>query len=218
MKKCCQAKVGMNKIRIVLTGKRKNSASFSRDVAFKTLDTINFWINSCDTKASILLSGIGVAFTLLFTSNILEKVFDVTKKVIDNFSGIGAWIGILGILSVLGCIVGTGYIISVIVPRQIFKPKESNVKNENINSLMFYGSIAKMSFSTFCEQINSLCDPNDVIVKDLIFQIHSAAKICAIKTKNLKIGSIVFFVSLFMFVFCFSFGYFSLVYKTSLCT
>lgn len=218
MKKHCRAKNGTNKINIVLTNKNNPSASFSRDVAFKTLDTINFWINSCDTKASILLSGIGVVFTLLFTSNILNKVFDVTEKVIDDFSGIGAWIGILGILSVLGCIVGAGYIISVIVPRQIFKPKETNMKNEDINSLMFYGSIAKMSFSTFCEQINPLCDPNDAVVKDLIFQIHSASKICAIKTKNLKIGNIVFFVSLFMFIFCFSLGYFSLVYKTSLCT
>ena len=217
MKKCFLAKVGTNRIKILFAEKNVNPVLFSREDAFKTLDTINFWINSCDTKASILLSGTGVIFALLFTSDILNKVFDVTKKVIEDFSGVGVWIGVGGILSILGCIVGTGFIVSVIVPRQIFEPKESDIKNKDVISLMFYGSIAKMSFSTYCERLNPLCDPDDTIIKDLIFQIHSSAKICARKTKNLKIGSIVFFVSLFVFVLCFSLGYFFLVYKASLC-
>lgn len=207
MKKCFLAKVGMNRIKILFAEKSANPVLISREDAFNTLDTINFWINSCDTKATILLSGVGVFFTLLFTSDILNKVFDVTKKVIEDFSGIGAWIGVGGIVSILGCITGTGFIISVIVPRQIFEPKEFDTKNKDVISLMFYGSIAKMSFSTYCEKLNPLCDPDDTIIKDLIFQIHSSAKICARKVQNLKIGNIVLFVSLFVFVLCFSLGY-----------
>lgn len=42
---------------------------FTRDDAYKTLETINMWINNCDTKTSVVLSGVGVVATIILSSD-----------------------------------------------------------------------------------------------------------------------------------------------------
>ena len=44
-----------------------------------TLEEVNSWINNCDQKASILLSVMGVAITLLLTSDFI-KFFTAVRR------------------------------------------------------------------------------------------------------------------------------------------
>ena len=47
---------------------------YQKDDAYRTLDRVNFWLNSFDTKASYLLAIIGIIGMILFTTNYFSTV------------------------------------------------------------------------------------------------------------------------------------------------
>lgn len=48
------------------------------------LDRNIAWIENCDTKASIILGGIGVIFGILLASDYVKKIIEVLKNMTDN--------------------------------------------------------------------------------------------------------------------------------------
>lgn len=165
---------------------------FQRDDAYKTLDTVNFWIDSCDTKASILLAFIGILLTIIFTSPVFEDIGDVFSSIFESNR---CTLVCLVIISSILCFLGIISLLAVIVPRVIIVPqRKTSKKTSNASSFMFYGTISQIDYSSYKKQMSAMSNLRDPVMRDLLFQIHSASVICTKKITHLKFGVILFFV------------------------
>lgn len=99
--------------------------TFDREDAYKTLDTINMWIENCDNKVSIILGSIGVVASILLSSDFAK----VIKKIIENaFVNIGIGKIVYVVIFTTGLVaigVGLGYLISCITPKIVLSKKMS---------------------------------------------------------------------------------------------
>ena len=61
-----------------------------------SLDRINAWINSCDSKAGIVLALVGVLLTIIFTNDGMAEMYNVLQNIMPpaNFCTI-LYIGFL---------------------------------------------------------------------------------------------------------------------------
>lgn len=176
---------------------KKNDVLFSKTDAFNTLSTINMWIVACDTKASILLGFIGAATTIAFSFDYATKLYGILIHFIEKHDLPINILYILALFISTACtIAGLICLISVITPRIISTIKKKNHKDIKYTSLMFYDSVAKIDFFTYCNRVKEYNE--EKIIKDLCFQIHAASSICSKKYSLLKKGILLFFVGLFL--------------------
>lgn len=186
---------------------------FNRDDAYKTLETINMWINNCDTKASIVLSGVGVITTVFLSSDFAK----IIKRTLENaISSESSW-KILYIvcftfavgLSVAGLIL----FISCLTPKIINKPiNQSNARSQTANeikSIMFYAKIAAKKYEEYEKEVKDMSANFDSVMKDLTWQIHSAAYRCNLKFNKFKKGIWCFTIGFAVCVFLLIVGYYS---------
>lgn len=168
--------------------------TFKCNDAYKTLDTINMWINNCDTKASIVLGIIGVALSVIFSSDNLRIVKNLIEKIFMS----GNFFYIIGLIIIFVlCFTSILFLFLTISPKIIKDEntvKTSKKQIEQNLSIMFYGEIANYTYADYLELIKNKCDESDdVVMKDLIYQIHSASVICSKKFMRFKIGLWLFF-------------------------
>lgn len=170
--------------------------ALTKDDANKALDNINMWINSCDTKSSIVLGFYATIITICLSTDFVK----VQSEIITDFlKNINFWV-ILYIIAHFGAIfafvIGIIELLKVIVPRIILK----TASEEKFESLLFYGSIAKNAptYEQYCKKIKKYDDEEDII-KDLLFQVHSAAMICNKKFHHQKIGLVLTTISVLIF-------------------
>ncbi len=230
---------------IMSMGKKDNNiVKFKREDAYKTLDTINMWINNCDTKSSIFLGIIGVTFSIFLSLDLARKIKNVIESAFANFSGYMIIYNLIIIIGIMLCIIGIIYIVLCIVPiiilntdslierlkkncfikilpkfiKMFFKKFISNEKEKRKlsedakKSIMFYGSIALKDYTEYKNDIKNKCGEGelDIIMEDLIFQIHSASRICYLKFKRFRkgvrdfvIGFIICIIQLIIGYYCF---------------
>ena len=146
----------------------------------KELERIIGFINNCDQKANILLAFVGVMITLLFTSNLLQKIrailitpfLEYWKYDIGTFH-VGRFSLFLSILSLCTFAISTlCHLISVIKPR---------LENKNVVSRIYYAHIASMKYEDFKNA------PQEYDYKeDVCQQIYINSQICTNKFTNLK--------------------------------
>lgn len=166
-----------------------NNKKFNHDDAYKTLETINMWINNVDTKAATVLGIVGVAFSIVFSSDTARIVKHIVEKQFTTKTLISIILDILLVISIVVVALGIGCIFLTLSPQIIKKPKENNVETEEtFDSIMFYAIISKYNYNDYEEKIKNNCEQFDDLMKDLIFQIHSAAKICTKKFNYFKKG------------------------------
>lgn len=182
------------------------SEKFDKSDAYKILDTINMWINNCDTKASIMIAAMGIVTTMLCSTDIFNFVSSVIFSSLKVFSG---WMIVYNIviwLSIISMMVGIVFLICVIMPKIITTfatmNDSGNTEKETYVSYMFYGSIAKKNlfkdFDTYYSEVESISD--EQIIKDLCYQIYSASIICNRKFNNFKKGLFFVFGGFLIFV------------------
>lgn len=162
----------------------------------KTLDTINEWTQNCDTKASIFLAGLGVFFSIIFSSEIGKIIFRLIKTNFELKTVCSViYLCILGIAGILISL-GIYEFIRVLIPRI--------VKNQ---SIMFFGNVADYEdFEKYRDAVNACCD--DTLEEDLLMQIHTASTICNRKFKNHKFGIIFSSIGVALFTIWFLLGIF----------
>ena len=68
-------------------GSKNEENFFTVEIAQDTLDRIVGFINTCDTKVSIILAIFGIIITIIFTGNIniIENLKNIIKKLEDIF-------------------------------------------------------------------------------------------------------------------------------------
>lgn len=168
------------------------------DTLFKVLDNVYQWTMNCDTKASILLGGYGVAASLLLVTDTIKDIIDIFKCSLNNVSFFNIVYLIMFIVSCICLIIGLGYLISVLVPR-ISKTKDS---------LMFFGLVSsRESYEIYEKQIRETNEEN--VITDLTNQIYAASKICTKKFKHQKRGLIFSVIGWLGSIICLIIGYIS---------
>ena len=169
----------------------------NKDDLLQTLDRTIAWIENCDTKASIILSGIGVILGIVLASDYIGEISMIFKSMIDN---IGFWTGIhifLSIIAICSIIVGTIFLLRVLIA----KTNVRRLANKGVigQSFTFFSSIARQkSLQDYKTKLMN-CFENDWI-NEIISQIYICSLICDKKFRSYKIGLILSVIGFALFV------------------
>ncbi len=142
------------------------------------LAQINHWIDNCDTKSSILLALIGIITGVIFSNKYHCKLISLYFNSPNPLSFEFLTYSHLLAGSIILILIGIYHLILSINPN--FK-----INKENVNSLIFYASIAENSSE---EYKNKIKDDDYSLTEDIISQIHINAEICTKKFKNYQCG------------------------------
>ena len=98
-----------------------------------SLDRINGWINSCDSKAGTVLALTGVLLTIIFTNDGMVEMYNVLQSIIPpaNFCTV-LYIGFLGISVFMLCY-GIARLILTLIANIGVRPHEMPIKRMNQN-------------------------------------------------------------------------------------
>ncbi len=171
-----------------------------KDDLLDRLDRILEWIKSCDTKASILLAGIGITLTILSSETFLQKYETILCFFLKD---INLWKLIyLGIsaLFLLSIIAGVIYLVFELNPSLI----SNKNKNKEIDSFYFFSTIANKCLENFKDEYMKIDNLSDI--EDLLNQLYINAKICDLKYKYTKKGILFSTLGIFGLIFMFLVG------------
>lgn len=161
----------------------------------RNLDRINMWIGNCDQKASFLLAFVGVAATIFITSDVVGTI---KQTIVDPF--IAYWSNnegsfcFLRLLIAVCLVAGLAFILMALynllnclmAKTDYSKFKQPGMKEK---SRLFYGHIASMSYSEFCQEDSDF-------LKDLQSQTYTNACICDSKFIHYNRGLKQFFIAI----------------------
>jgi hypothetical protein len=157
----------------------------NKDDAIKTLEIVNMWINSFDTKTSIILTLCTVFISLFLSSEYIGLLKDIVIASLRDVNIFSCLYIIIILISLSFIIFGIGNLVAVIIPRKVSRKK----KISSDDSLMFYASIAKnKSVNEYQKKAEKYTQDN--LFNDILFQIHSCARICNKKHKLQRYGII----------------------------
>ena len=150
------------------------------------LDMNNMWIGNSDQKAGMLLAPIGIAFTILLTSDALKAIrnyiaipfvqyWDGVECMGFNFSRFEVFCFLL--TTAIAAIVSLYYLLNTIRPNIDYKSFYEKNPEMVHKSHIFYGSVANMSYEQFQK------DEFDY-KEDLRSQVFTNAKIAYTKFQN----------------------------------
>ncbi len=155
-----------------------------------TLESVNSWINNCDLKASILLGIVGVAITIIASSDFLKNLhtyifkpflFNLTGKSYLPFSWgrftVFALLLIVAVMLVISCY----YLFLAISANINYKKLLKDNPELETTSYIFYGKICRMKYKEFKKD-------NILFIDDLKSQIYINSNIAMEKFKNYNKG------------------------------
>jgi len=152
------------------------------------LDRTTGWIENCDSKASIILSGAGVVAGILLATDYVEKIIAIYRYMTDNASLWTVSYLVCNILSIGAFVTGCLLLIGVLIAR--VKPVEFSDKGVKTDSLIFFSSIAaNKSLAKYREKIKK-CS-SEQLDDDIISQIYICSLICEKKFALYKNGLII---------------------------
>lgn len=134
------------------------------------------WIKKSDTTASVLLSAIGVLFTLLINSCFYSAITNCIHYLFIKDKIVLMVLILLLIFGLVLIFIGGFYLFFTLIPRL----KNISQKQSHI----FFGDISKHELTELRNYFSKDLDPND----DLINQIFVNANIANVKMKSCNIG------------------------------
>ncbi len=155
-----------------------------------TYDTVNSWVNNCDQKAGILLAVVGVAMTILATSDFLKylRTYIFTpfmKYCTEETDFVFSWsrftVFVLLLIAAAMLIASCFYLLKAISANTDYDEERKKYPSMVKSSYIFFGSICKMSYDDFKKEEVDYLD-------DLRSQIFVNSKIATAKIKNYKEG------------------------------
>lgn len=166
------------------------------DILNQTLDRTIGWIENCDNKTSIILSGIGIIIGILLSADYLSKILMIHKVMMEKSL---AWIWGIGLGISLGLFL---YGISNLLMVLISKTKLKGTRTE---SNLFFGAIAQHENLQAYEEKVTNCT-QAAWQHDLLSQIYSCSLICDKKFNHYKRGLLGTVISLAVFILTLLFG------------
>lgn len=177
-----------------------------------TLDRINFWTGNGDAKISFVVSFTGIFLGFIFASDSINTSITNYIKNVGTMNLHDLKI-LLSVLSLILFVIAIFFIMKAIyyflqaLQAQI-KPSEYQQPNLETKSLLFWGTISKMDYSTYKQSMNDAQDQD--LANDLESQVYINSIITTRKfdmynkgLKELRNGIIVFVVFKFLTYFPF---------------
>ena len=171
-----------------------------------TFDVVNLMVNNCDQKAGILLTVVGVAITILATSDFLKDlrtyIFTPFVKYWTEENDLAfSWsrftVFFLLSIGVAMLILSCHYLFKAISANIDYKKLSNEYKGLVKNSYIFFGTISKMSIDEFKKEDVDYID-------DLKSQIYVNSIIANAKFQNYNKGlfwfKFLFLVSVMLFI------------------
>jgi hypothetical protein len=155
-----------------------SNSAYTKEDAYKTLERNISWINSADTKASIMIGVISFVFggsSVILNPTRVHFLFEANTFWSLLF---GIFIGILFMVS-LGSFLAT--IVSLVL---VLVARTTPPDNRPIKNFLFFNDISKLSFKEFGSLTSKLTEQE--FFDDLNSQIHITSTIATMKYKFLS--------------------------------
>ena len=189
----------------VVEGQHEPAVRDKDDLQY-ALDVVNSWVNNCDQKAGMLLAVLGVAITVLVTSDFMKElrtyIFGPFVEYWTTDSQLDFSLGRFTVFCLL--VIAVGMLMTSCY--YLFKAITANTNYDKIRqenprmvpkSYLFFGSISGMTYDEFRS------DRVD-FKEDLKSQIYSNSKIAVAKFRNYNKGlfwfKMILVVSVMLFV------------------
>lgn len=145
---------------------------------WRTLQMVNEWIRFSDTKSGIIVTLIGVIYTIIYSNS-----NEIYQYLISSNLSIG--ISLMGI------------ILSIISGFYAFKCLNPRLKNPNPKSMIYFGHIATHnSYKKYLDFSISILNDDQKIIEQLAEQVYVNSTISWNKFRNVSISIRFFFASL----------------------
>lgn len=171
--------------RIFLKVSPKEDLTQKIEIATQTLERNIGFINSCDSKTSIVLTAIGVLLTIILTNDGLTAIFKIVARSASGktFCDILYLVGLAA--SVCMLISGIWKLVSVLIAKT--EPLPKNQKTNVASSMIFFGGILKVGDSAAYRN-KFLAMTKEELLDDLIAEIYINAEIATQKYKRYNWG------------------------------
>ncbi len=155
------------------------------DIATQTLERNIDFINSCDTKTSIVLALVGVLMTIILTNDGLATIYGVICNSIAGKTFCDVLYLLAVAASVCKLVFGIWKLISVLVAK--VDPITKGRKQDQNPSMIFFGGIlSNGGIDAYRKKFASMKDTE--LLDDLISEIYVNAEIATRKYKRYNIG------------------------------
>ncbi len=153
-------------------------SSYSKDDALQTLNRNITWINSADSKSSILMAVIG----FLYSGSFLLVDQSKLTNIIQN----GLWYEKLSafFLSLSAIVMGVSFIITVLFLILVLLTRTKSVVDKPGKNFFYFGDISNKSYLDFKELVKGV--KTSEILEDLISQVYNTSVIASIKYNYLR--------------------------------
>lgn len=163
----------------------ENQTNIKTDELSWVLDRTTAWIENCDTKTSIILSGVGVVFGILLATDYVRKIIEIIKTIMSNIGFLYSVFLLFFFLALSSIVAGIVFLLLVLIG----KTDTKGLAERGINgkSIIFFSSISQ--FKNLQEYKNQLkrYSTKD-FVDDISAQIYTCSIICDKKFSNYKKG------------------------------
>lgn len=181
--------------------KVENLSALTKEEALYTLDRTIGFVNTCDSKSSVILGVFGVMVTILFSGEGINELKLIIKSAITENTSCGAFYLIFLFIAFSTLCIGIYKLLIVLFANT--NCGEKNHEGLENDSKIFFGSISKnVNFKQYKEKL--LTYSEDDYMNDIISQIYINSVICNKKFENYKNGiklSIAGFLA-FVFMWC----------------
>lgn len=162
------------------------------------LDRVNGWIENCDFKVSVILSGMGIFAGIFLVSDYISKFTSIFRAVLNNIGILSIAYLFISFLSLGLLIYGAILLVSVLFAR--INPTEFQNRAVKSDSVLFFSSIAKnKSFLKYKAKVRK-CS-KEQLMEDLVSQIYICALICDKKFRLYKKGLLYSIIGFCTFMF-----------------
>lgn len=166
---------------------------YTKEDAFRSLEMINSWINTMDTKISFVMAFISVLIGFIF-SNGLPEMFDEIKKFekLQQMT-LEQVVSVLLVLVLCGASLACiGFLVAGLTAR---------TKNTTpVTSIFFFGDIAMRELENVQDDMNKITEKK--LLADLQNQIFINSQICTKKANYFNKGLYCFVASIVMYILC----------------
>lgn len=168
----------------------KTDEAIGKEELQYTLDTVNSWVNNCDQKAGILLTVVGVAVTVIMTSDFVKYLRQyIFAPFVDYCQGnnqllfsCGRFVVFVLLSVVCAMLITTFYYLLKVISANIdYKKMYDDNPGLEKTSYIFYGTISGMKFDSFKQR-------GIKFENDLKSQIYVNSRIATAKFVNYNDG------------------------------
>lgn len=192
----CDANSGHNQNQEANDQESKES---SLEYGWKVLERTDSWINSCDSKVSMLIGIVGVILTIFITTDSISKSCDFLKERITDVASEKAISSVIILILIAGALCLAGISLYHIFKVSIARINENKYKQENLkhDSNLFFGTVANRDYKDYHEDfINESADEQ---LRDIISQVYINS--CIAKKKHHHYNKAIRWL-LFTFLYC----------------